>query len=56
MSFDMAHIRQGSFLGGIRDVTISGGTFVDVHGNYQVQSGDQERGGFSQFTAIRLSV
>lgn len=52
----MAHIRQGSFSRGIRDVTINGGTFLDVHGNYQVQSSDQERGGFSQFTVIHLYV
>jgi len=38
----MAHIRQGFFSGGIRDVTIHGGTFVDVHGSYQVQSNNHE--------------
>ena len=53
-SFDVAHIRQGLFSGGILDVTINGGTFVDVQGNYQ--SSDHERGGFSTFTEIHLSV
>ena len=52
----MAHLRQGSLFGGMRDVTITGGTFVDVQGNYQVQSSDLELGGFSQFTVIHLSV
>ena len=52
----MAHIGQGSFFGGSRDVTIHGGTFLDVHANYQLQSTVYEHGEFSQFTAIHLSV
>ena len=52
----MAHIGQGPFFGGSRDVRIDKSTFVNVENGdyYQVQSGD--RGGLSPFTEIHLSL